>query len=102
MLTTSVVLYFRQGEEFGLGHGNLGVDMSKVNDRRKQMIEGLREAHIANFERNHAEIIRGFGRFVGENSVQVTLNGGGTRTLQSSQIFIDTRTIAAIYGMPCE
>ncbi|WP_254061354.1 FAD-dependent oxidoreductase [Granulicella sp. L60] len=98
--SAKVVSYFRRGDEFGLEHGDFKVEMAKINSRRKQMVDGLRKVHITNPEKNHAEIIMGFGRFVGQDSVQVALNGGGTRTLRSSQIFIDTGSRATIDLVP--
>jgi len=64
--------------------------MSAVSARRKQIVDALRQVHLVNYEKSHAEIILGFGRFVAEKSVQVALNAGGTRTLRANRIFLDT------------
>lgn len=98
--SAKVASYFRRGAEFGLGQGDGKVDMSVVSARRKQMVDGLRQVHIANYEKSHAEIIMGFGRFVAENSVQVALKAGGTRTLTADRIFLDTGSRSTIDLIP--
>ena len=81
-------------------HGDWHVDMAGVNARRQKMVDGNLQVHLANFAKNHAEIAMGFGRFVAEKTVEVALREGGTRTLQSDQIFIDTGSHATIDPIP--
>ena len=42
----------------------------------------------------------GFGRFIAEKTVEVALSAGGTRTLRSNHIFIDTGSRATIEPIP--
>jgi pyruvate/2-oxoglutarate dehydrogenase complex dihydrolipoamide dehydrogenase (E3) component len=92
--------YFRRGAEFGIVHGDWRVDMAGVNARRQRMVDGLRQVHLANFAKSHAEIVMGFGRFVAEKTIEVALNAGGTRTLRSDRIFLDTGSRATVEPIP--
>ena len=98
--SAKVASFFRRGAEFGIVQGDWHVDMAGVNARRQQMVAGLQQVHLANFAKSHAEIVMGFGRFVAEKTVEVALNAGGTRTLRSDRIFLDTGSHATIEPVP--
>jgi pyruvate/2-oxoglutarate dehydrogenase complex dihydrolipoamide dehydrogenase (E3) component len=98
--SAKVASYFRRGAEFGIAHGDWHVDMAAVSARRKEMIEGLHRLHLANFAKSHAEAVMGFGRFVADKTIEVAINSGGTRTLYSDQIFLDTGSRATIDPIP--
>ena len=98
--SAKVASYFRRGAEFGIVHGDWRVDMAAVNSRRQKMVDGLHQMHLASYARSHAEIVMGFGSFVAEKTIEVTLNAGGSRTLRSDRIFLDTGSRAAIDLIP--
>jgi pyruvate/2-oxoglutarate dehydrogenase complex dihydrolipoamide dehydrogenase (E3) component len=98
--SAKVASFFQRGAEFGIVHGDWRVDMAGVNARRRQMVDGLQQVHLANFAKSHAEIVMGFGRFIAEKTVEVALNAGGTRTLRSDRIFLDTGSRATIEPIP--
>jgi pyruvate/2-oxoglutarate dehydrogenase complex dihydrolipoamide dehydrogenase (E3) component len=98
--SAKVASFFQRGAEFGIVHGKWHVDMAAVSARRQRMIDGLREMHLANYSKSHAEIVMGFGRFIAGKTIEVALNAGGTRTLRSDYIFLDTGSRAAIDPIP--
>jgi len=98
--SAKVASFFQRGSEFGVVHGDGHVDMAGVNARRRKMVDGLHELHFANFKKSGAEIVKGFGHFVGEKTVQVDLLAGGTRTLRADRIFIDTGSRATLDPIP--
>jgi len=98
--SAKVASFFQRGAEFGIVQGDWHVDMAGVNARRQKLVDGNVQAHLANFAKNHAEIVMGFGRFVAPKIVEVALNTGGTRTLRSDRIFIDTGSHATIDPIP--
>jgi pyruvate/2-oxoglutarate dehydrogenase complex dihydrolipoamide dehydrogenase (E3) component len=98
--SAKVASYFRRGAEFGMVQGDWRVDMAGVNARRRQMVDSDRKVHLANYAKSHAEIVMGFGRFIAEKTVEVALNAGGTRTLRSDRIFLDTGSRATIEPVP--
>jgi pyruvate/2-oxoglutarate dehydrogenase complex dihydrolipoamide dehydrogenase (E3) component len=98
--SAKVASFFQRGAEFGIVHGDWHVDMAGVSARRQLMIDGLRDTHLANYAKSHAEIVMGFGRFIAEKTIEVALNAGGTRTLRSDRIFLDTGSRATIDHIP--
>ena len=95
-----VAQYFQRGAEFGMVHGGWRVDMAGVNARRQKLVDGNLQVHLANFAKSHGEVVMGFGRFIAEKTVEVALNAGGTRTLRSDRIFLDTGSRATIEPIP--
>ncbi len=98
--SAKVASYFQRGEEFGMLADKWAVSMPLVRARKRQMVEGLHQVHVANFERSKVEIVMGEGRFTGDRTLKVSLPGGGERVLRSDQIFINTGTRAAIPKVP--
>ena len=98
--SAKVASFFQRGAEFGIVQGEWHVDMAGVNARRQKMVDGNLLAHLANFAKSHAEIVMGFGRFVADKTIEVALNAGGTRTLHSDRIFLDTGSHATIEPIP--
>lgn len=98
--SAKVASFFQRGAEFGIVYDAWHVNMAEVSARRQKMIDGLHEVHLGNFKKSGAEIIKGFGRFLDANTVQVDLNAGGARTLTAPKIFIDTGSRATIDPIP--
>jgi pyruvate/2-oxoglutarate dehydrogenase complex dihydrolipoamide dehydrogenase (E3) component len=98
--SAKVASFFQRGADFGIVHGDWHVDMVGVSARRQLMIDGLRDMHLGNYAKSHAEIVMGFGRFIAEKTIEVALNTGGTRTLRSDRIFLDTGSRATIDPIP--
>jgi pyruvate/2-oxoglutarate dehydrogenase complex dihydrolipoamide dehydrogenase (E3) component len=98
--SAKVASFFQRGAEFGIVYGDWRVDMAGVNARRRKLVDHNLQVHLANFAKSHAEIVMGFGRFIAEKTVEVALNAGGTRTLRSDRIFIDTGSRATVESIP--
>jgi pyruvate/2-oxoglutarate dehydrogenase complex dihydrolipoamide dehydrogenase (E3) component len=98
--SAKVASYFQRGAEFGIVQGDWRVDMAGVNARRQRLVDSNLQVHLANYARSHAEIVMGFGRFIAEKTIEVALNAGGTRTLRSDRIFLDTGSRATIEPVP--
>ncbi len=81
---------FRRGAEFGIATGDWKVDMAAVRDRKRRMVDGLVEMHLAKYRESGAELFMGQGRFVAPMTIEVALNAGGTRTLRGQTVIIDT------------
>ena len=82
--------YFRRGAEFGVSGGDWKVDMAAVRDRKRRMVDGLVEMHLAKYRESGAELVMGSGRFVAPRTIEVALNAGGTRTLRGRTVIVDT------------
>src|SRR5262249_47661047 len=85
-----VASYFRRGAEFGIAGGEWKADMAAVRARKRRMVDGLVEMHLAKYRQSGAELVMGPGRFVAPKTIEVALNAGGTRTRPAQTVVIDT------------
>jgi pyruvate/2-oxoglutarate dehydrogenase complex dihydrolipoamide dehydrogenase (E3) component len=74
--------------------------MAGVARRKRQMVEGLVEMHLANFKASGAELIMGEARFTEPKTVEVALNGGGSRQLRGQRVFLGLGSRAAVPDVP--
>jgi pyruvate/2-oxoglutarate dehydrogenase complex dihydrolipoamide dehydrogenase (E3) component len=85
---------------FGLLTGATAVDMGRVRQRKRDMVEGLVAMHLDLYKASGAELIMGQGRFVAPKTLEVRLNDGGTRVLVGDQVFLNVGTHATIPPIP--
>ena len=90
----------RNAAQFGAITGPVKVDMAKVRQRKRDMVQGLVDAHLRNYKTSGAELIMGSGRFVAPKTLEVSLNDGGARTLVGAQVFLNLGTHAAVPNVP--
>jgi pyruvate/2-oxoglutarate dehydrogenase complex dihydrolipoamide dehydrogenase (E3) component len=90
----------RTAAQFGTITGPVKIDMGKVRQRKRDMVQALVDAHLHNYKTSGAELIMGSGRFVAPRTLEVSLNDGGTRTLVGAQVFLNVGTRAAIPNIP--
>ncbi len=98
--SAEVAHFARTGAEFGVMTGPIKVDMAKVRQRKRDMVQRLIDAHLKNYRESGAELIMGTGRFVAPKTIEVSLNDGGTRTLVGDKVFLNVGTHAAIPNVP--
>jgi pyruvate/2-oxoglutarate dehydrogenase complex dihydrolipoamide dehydrogenase (E3) component len=98
--SAKVASYFARSEEFGITKDNWQIHMTGVRERKRSMINGLVDMHLANFKASGAEILIGSGRFTGPKTIEVALAGGGTRILQAEEVIISTGSRATIAPIP--
>jgi pyruvate/2-oxoglutarate dehydrogenase complex dihydrolipoamide dehydrogenase (E3) component len=84
----------------GVVTGSVRVDMAGVARRKRQMVDGLVEQHLANFRASGAALVMGEARFTEPKTVQVTLKAGGTRSLRGERVFINVGTRARVPDVP--
>jgi pyruvate/2-oxoglutarate dehydrogenase complex dihydrolipoamide dehydrogenase (E3) component len=85
---------------FGATTGPVAIDMTKVRQRKRGMVEGEVAAVLQQYKTSAAELIMGAGTFVAPKTLEVRLNDGGTRVLAGDQVFINIGTHAAIPDVP--
>jgi pyruvate/2-oxoglutarate dehydrogenase complex dihydrolipoamide dehydrogenase (E3) component len=86
--------------EFGITTGPISVEMAKVLQRKRDMVDGLIAFHLERYKASGAELIMGSARIVAPKSIEVTLNGGGTRLLNAGKLFLNLGTHATIPTVP--
>src|ERR1700755_602141 len=86
--------------EVGMVTGSIAVDMAKVRQRKREMVEGLVALHLDLYRKSGAELIMGDGRFVAPKTLEVRLRDGGTRVLKGERVFLNLGTRATIPAVP--
>ncbi len=85
---------------FGAKTGSVAIDMVKVRQRKRGMVEDMIAMTLQQYKASGAELIMGTGNFVAPKTLEVRLNDGGTRVLTGDQIFLNIGTHAAIPNVP--
>src|ERR1700722_16216481 len=74
--------------------------MREVQARKRTMVQGLIQTHLNRFTSSGCELVMGRGCFIAERTIEVALNGGGTRTLRGDQVFLDVGAFASFPALP--
>ncbi len=98
--SAKVASYVRHSEEFGIHLDGFSLDMSAVRRRKREMVSGLNEMYLENYNKTGAELIFGSGRFVAPKTIEVALRDGGIRWLRGTNVIISTGTHATIPVIP--
>jgi pyruvate/2-oxoglutarate dehydrogenase complex dihydrolipoamide dehydrogenase (E3) component len=95
------VAYLAQhAQQFGTITGAVKTAMVKVLQRKQNMVERERQAHLQAYQQSGAELIMGSGRFTALRTLEVLLNSGEQRALTGDRIVINVGTHAAIPDIP--
>ena len=86
--------------QFGMMTGHVAIDMARVRQRKRDMVDAQVVGHLENYRTSGADLIMGSGRFVAPSTLEVRLNDGGTRVLAGEQVFINVGTHAAVPSIP--
>ena len=98
--SAKVASYFWRSGDFGISKENTRINMSVVRDRKRKMVDGLVDMHLANFKASGAELLMGFGRFIGPKTIEVALADGGRRILRGEKVVISTGSRATVEPIP--
>jgi pyruvate/2-oxoglutarate dehydrogenase complex dihydrolipoamide dehydrogenase (E3) component len=90
----------RHAADFGAATGTMAVDMGRVRQRKRDMVDGLIALHLDHFKASGAELIMGSGRFVAPRTLEVKLPDGGTRLLAGDQVFLNLGTHGTVPSVP--
>jgi pyruvate/2-oxoglutarate dehydrogenase complex dihydrolipoamide dehydrogenase (E3) component len=89
-----------RSEEFGISIESYRVNMPDVRGRKRKMVQGLVDTHLALYKQSGAELIMASGKFVGPKMLEATLPDGTKRLLRGENIVIGIGTHAAIDNIP--
>jgi pyruvate/2-oxoglutarate dehydrogenase complex dihydrolipoamide dehydrogenase (E3) component len=98
--SAKVANLLHHAETFGTRAGFVTIDMAKVRQRKREMVDFMIAGTLKQYESSGAELIMGSGHFVAPRTVEVDLNDGGTRVLIGDQVFLNLGTHAAIPDVP--
>ena len=91
MIASGRVAYLaRRGMDYGVYTGNLRIDMQRVRQRKREIVESFRSGSQARLEKTaNLELIFGEASFTGRKVVSVRMRNGAQRTLSGDRIFIN-------------
>jgi pyruvate/2-oxoglutarate dehydrogenase complex dihydrolipoamide dehydrogenase (E3) component len=98
--SAKVASYFHRSKEFGITHDGFTIDMSGVRERKREMVRGLNEMYLSNYEETGAELILGTGRFIAPKTVEAVLADGTIRRLRGTNVIVSTGTRAKLEVIP--
>src|SRR5271163_263841 len=59
--------------EFGIKTGPIAIDMARVYDRKREMVDGIAKVHLDKYQASGAELIWGDGAFLAPRAIHVGL-----------------------------
>ena len=91
MVASGRVAYLtRRGADYGIHTGDIRVDMERVRQRKRDIVNSFRNGSQKHIEKtSNLDLIFGEASFTGPKSVLVRLRDGGQRTLTGEKIFIN-------------
>jgi pyruvate/2-oxoglutarate dehydrogenase complex dihydrolipoamide dehydrogenase (E3) component len=90
----------REGEKYGAISSGFRVDMAKVRQRKREMVEGLVKMHLDRFRESGVELAMGNARFVAPKTLEVESADQATRRFTAERIFLNLGSHAVIPDVP--
>jgi pyruvate/2-oxoglutarate dehydrogenase complex dihydrolipoamide dehydrogenase (E3) component len=91
MIASGRVAYLaRRAADYGVHTGPITVDMTKVRQRKREIVDSFRNGSQGRIEKTEGvDLLFGAASFSGPKTLDVRMNDGGTRQLSAEQIFIN-------------
>jgi pyruvate/2-oxoglutarate dehydrogenase complex dihydrolipoamide dehydrogenase (E3) component len=90
MIASAKVAYFdRRSADYGVRNGSPAVDMVKVRQRKRDIVESFRGSNERRLERAGVDLLMGEASLAGPKELEVRLNGGETVRLTADEVFIN-------------
>jgi len=91
MVASARVAYLaRRAADYGVGTGNIRIDMARIRKRKRDIVDSFRNGNQASLEKTkNLDLIFGEASFIGPKALAVRLKDGSQRGLHAEQIFIN-------------
>ena len=91
MVASGRVAYLaRRGKEYGVNTGDIRIDMARVRQRKRDIVDSFRNGSQKRLERTaNLDVIFDEASFTGPKSLGVRMRDGAQRTLSADRIFIN-------------
>jgi len=94
MVASARVAYLaRRGADYGVRTGPVTVDLARVRERKRAVVESFRSGSQRRLESTaNLDLVFGEARFTGRKELEIrpTLNGGRPRTVTADLVFLNT------------
>src|SRR5579864_4104828 len=98
--SAKVASFAQRAQEFGLEIGSPTTNMAGVQRRKRKMVADLIQVHLDRYKASGAELLMGTARFTAPQTVEVSLNAGGSKTIAGERVFLNVGTRATIPDLP--
>jgi len=90
MIASARVAYLdRRSAEYGIADDRVTVDMIRVRQRKREIVESFRNGGERRLEKVGVDLIRGEATFAAPKELEVRLSEGGTSRLSADTVFIN-------------
>jgi pyruvate/2-oxoglutarate dehydrogenase complex dihydrolipoamide dehydrogenase (E3) component len=91
MVASARVAYLaRRAADYGVHTGPIAIDMVKVRDRKRKIVDSFRNGTQARIEKTpNVDLIFGDASFNGPKSINIQLKNGGRRAIEAKHVFIN-------------
>jgi pyruvate/2-oxoglutarate dehydrogenase complex dihydrolipoamide dehydrogenase (E3) component len=98
MVASGRVAYLaRRGKEYGVNTGDIRIDMARVRQRKRDIVESFRNGSQRRLEKTaNLDVIFGEASFTGPKNLSVRMRDGAQRTLSADRIFINAGARPAV------
>jgi len=98
MAASARVAYLaRRGADFGVQAGPVTVDLTKVRQRKRDIVTDFRDGEKTKLEETDGvDLIFGEAKFMGPKTVEIALRDGSTQAVTAEQVFINTGARPAV------
>ena len=87
----------RRGADYGVGTGEVAIDMNKVRRRKRDIVDSFRSGSEGRLrQQENLELIMGTARFTGPEALEIAKVDGTTKQIRGQTIIIDTGTRPAV------
>jgi len=87
----------RRGADYGVGTGEVAIDMNKVRRRKRDIVDSFRGGSEGRLrQQENLELIMGTARFTGPEALEIAKVDGTTKQIRGQTIIIDTGTRPAV------
>jgi len=87
----------RRGLGYGVATGNVRVDLGRVIERKREIVESFRNGSRRRIEQTRGvDLVFGEARFTGPKAVEVSVEKGPPRALSAERVFINVGTRTAV------
>jgi pyruvate/2-oxoglutarate dehydrogenase complex dihydrolipoamide dehydrogenase (E3) component len=92
MVASARVAYLaRRASDYGVSTGPIGVDMTVVRKRKRDIVESFRGGSERRIKQTEGlDLLMGEAHFTGPRTMEVHLRDGGTRTLSADLVVVNT------------
>jgi pyruvate/2-oxoglutarate dehydrogenase complex dihydrolipoamide dehydrogenase (E3) component len=90
----------RRGADYGVRDGSISVDLARVRERKRAIVESFRGGSERTLERAGATVIMGQARFVDASTIEIRGNDGAVSRATGATIVINTGLRPACPPLP--